>query len=283
MVHIDSKQIEARNVAWHAQETELLDLWKAGKDVYVKESAIVYNMPEDRVKIDKVLFKGMWVPARQAGKHIVLAWGYGMDVEETARQIGCSIARAQELRDRYFAVRKRTLAYHERTIATAIRDRKLRNCFGRVFRFYGFRRRADGTMILEERNEALACEGQSDTADICKVALPGIEKAAEECGGELLLTTHDSYDAMIPDANVDHYISLAKPLLEREWKELGYIEGYGYFACPVSIEVGRNMGDRHVCAEQEPPCPAEPPCLLVNPHGLAPYRGGTSVSTQQAA
>jgi len=269
IVHIDSKQIEARNVAWHARELDLLRMWREGKDVYVRESAIVYGLPEDRVKIEKVLFKGHWVPARQAGKHIVLAWGYGMDVEESARQIGCSIHEATVLRNRYFSVRRATLQYHEDTINAAIKARYLRNGFGRKLKFYGFRKRHDGIIVLEERNEALAFIGQSETADICKAVLPKVERAAEACGGELLLTTHDSYDADIPLVHVNRYVALVKPILEAEWPQLGFIDGFGYFSCPVSVEVGRNMGDQHICAKQEEKC--DEPCLLVNPDGLEAY------------
>lgn len=277
IVHIDSKQVEARNVAWHARELELLQMWREGKDVYVRESAIVYSIPEDRVKLHKVLFKGHWVPARQAGKHIVLAWGYGMNVEETARQVGCTIAEATVLRNRYFSIRQATLRYHEDTEATAIRQRYLRNGFGRKLKFYGFRKRFDGIIVLDERNEALAFIGQSETADICKAVLPAIERAAEECGGMLLLTTHDSYDADIPLANVNRYVILVKHILEREWPQLGFIDGFGNFSCPVSVEVGQNMGNYHLCEKQETPC--DTPCLLVNPDGLREYH----VSEDKAA
>ena len=68
LVAVDSAQIEARVVAWLAGETELVENFAKGEDIYSKFATEVYEKPV--TKADKV--------ERFVGKTCILGLGYGM-------------------------------------------------------------------------------------------------------------------------------------------------------------------------------------------------------------
>jgi DNA polymerase len=72
LVACDSAQIEARVVAWLAGEANLLDDFRAGKDIYSKFASSVYNKPV--TKDDKI--------ERFVGKTCIVGLGYGMGAEK---------------------------------------------------------------------------------------------------------------------------------------------------------------------------------------------------------
>jgi DNA polymerase len=80
LVAVDSSQIEARVVAWLAGETELLQAFSEGRDIYSEFATEVYEKPIS--KADKV--------ERFVGKTCILGLGYGMgkDKFKTTLKIG---------------------------------------------------------------------------------------------------------------------------------------------------------------------------------------------------
>ena len=68
LVVVDSAQIEARMTAWLAGDTQLLDLFHAGEDVYKHMASQIYTIPVEQVTKDQ----------RFIGKIAVLGLGYGM-------------------------------------------------------------------------------------------------------------------------------------------------------------------------------------------------------------
>lgn len=68
IVVVDSGQIEARVTAWLAQDSELLDLFRRGRDVYKYMASQIYNVPVENVTKDQ----------RFIGKIAILGLGYGM-------------------------------------------------------------------------------------------------------------------------------------------------------------------------------------------------------------
>ena len=75
----DFAQIEARVLAWLAGQEDLLDAFRAGKQIYEPMSAHIYGVPvEDITKDD---------PRRHVGKGTVLGCGFGMGWEKFMRQL----------------------------------------------------------------------------------------------------------------------------------------------------------------------------------------------------
>jgi len=90
LVVLDFSQIEARVVAWLAGQTDILDVFKSGRDVYIYTAARVTGTPEDQITKNS--------PLRQLGKVLVLACGFGMAAlkfRETAEGYGIELSEAE--------------------------------------------------------------------------------------------------------------------------------------------------------------------------------------------
>ena len=68
LVDCDSSQIEARTLAWLAEQNDLVAAFDAGEDVYKIMAAAIYEKPADQITKDE----------RFIGKTTVLGAGYGM-------------------------------------------------------------------------------------------------------------------------------------------------------------------------------------------------------------
>ena len=77
MVDSDSSQIEARTLAWLAEQNDLVDAFDRGEDVYCIMASAIYG--REITKADKT--------ARQVGKLTVLGCGYGMGAAKFQAQL----------------------------------------------------------------------------------------------------------------------------------------------------------------------------------------------------
>ena len=77
LIDADSAQIEARVLAWLAEQDDLTDAFKAGEDVYVKMASRIYGIPEEDVTKDQ----------RFVGKTTILGAGYGMGAMKFQAQL----------------------------------------------------------------------------------------------------------------------------------------------------------------------------------------------------
>lgn len=77
IVEADSSQIEARVLAWFAEQDDLTAAFANGEDVYVKMAARIYNCDEEDVTKDQ----------RFVGKTTILGAGYGMGAEKFGIQL----------------------------------------------------------------------------------------------------------------------------------------------------------------------------------------------------
>ena len=68
IVDSDSSQIEARTLAWLAEQNDLVDAFERGEDVYKIMASSIYNKAEEEISKDE----------RFVGKTTILGCGYGM-------------------------------------------------------------------------------------------------------------------------------------------------------------------------------------------------------------
>jgi len=77
VIDADSAQIEARVLAWLAEQEDLVAGFREGKDVYKKMASAIYNKPEDQITKDE----------RFVGKTTILGAGYGMGAVKFQMQL----------------------------------------------------------------------------------------------------------------------------------------------------------------------------------------------------
>ena len=77
MVDADSAQIEARVLAWLAEQEDLVDAFRKGKDVYKIMASIIYGKPQEEITKEE----------RFVGKTTILGAGYGMGAAKFQAQL----------------------------------------------------------------------------------------------------------------------------------------------------------------------------------------------------
>lgn len=271
----DWSQIEARLMAWIARETSMLSAWQAGRDVHAENGLALWRkmleidmwqgeMPTlERVDEATFWFEGEQRTFRYAAKRMTHGWHYGMEGPHTDDMYGLPAGVGEILRQAYFAVRRRMAAFQLEEIETATRTRLLTSWSGRTLWFWGFKRRK-GEWVLSDMKTALSFRPQRGVLDMLLYCLPRVEALAEEHDAEVLGCPHDAFWIHVPEAQAQPLATKVQEVMEREWPELGEIEGFGRFHCPVELAFGRNLAPRHLhddwCLT---PCP-----LQFNPEGL---------------
>ena len=76
-VDADSAQIEARTLAWLAEQNDLVEAFERGEDVYKIMAAAIYGKPEDKITKEE----------RFVGKTTILGAGYGMGATKFKTQL----------------------------------------------------------------------------------------------------------------------------------------------------------------------------------------------------
>jgi DNA polymerase len=77
MIDSDSSQIEARTLAWLAEQDDLVDAFEKGEDVYKIMASAIYNKPITSITKDE----------RFVGKTTILGAGYGMGAQKFQNQL----------------------------------------------------------------------------------------------------------------------------------------------------------------------------------------------------
>jgi len=77
MIDSDSSQIEARTLAWLAEQNDLVDAFEKGEDVYKIMASAIYNKPITSITKDE----------RFVGKTTILGAGYGMGAQKFQLQL----------------------------------------------------------------------------------------------------------------------------------------------------------------------------------------------------
>lgn len=77
IIDSDSSQIEARTLAWLAEQNDLVEAFENGEDVYRIMAAAIYNKPSEKITKDE----------RFVGKTTILGAGYGMGAAKFKAQL----------------------------------------------------------------------------------------------------------------------------------------------------------------------------------------------------
>jgi DNA polymerase len=79
----DLAQIEARVTAWYAGQTDLVDAFRAGAEIYCDMASDIYGVPVGKEDYDEELH----IAKRQLGKIVILGAGYGLGGPTLVKQL----------------------------------------------------------------------------------------------------------------------------------------------------------------------------------------------------
>jgi DNA polymerase len=99
LIDSDSSQIEARTLAWLAEQNDLVDAFDRGEDVYKIMASSIYGKPQDQISADE----------RFVGKTTILGCGYGMGANKFRAQLkNFGVDLSQQECERVIAVYRET-------------------------------------------------------------------------------------------------------------------------------------------------------------------------------
>ena len=226
MVDADYSQIELRLLAHIADDAEMQQAFRSGKDIHTATAAGVFGVEPEQVTSEM----------RRSAKAVNFGIVYGISEFSLAQDIGVTRAEAKDYMDRYFAAYSGVAQYMTEIVEKARRDGFVVTLFGRrrwlpELKSSNFNLRSFGERV------ALNMPIQGTAADIIKLAMIRVDRAMKEEGlqGRLVLQVHDELIVECPEEEK----GAVKALLERE------MEGVVALSVPLTADAGagKNWGE----------------------------------------
>ena len=215
LVDADYSQIELRVLAHVANDAQMIDDFKSGRDIHTSTAARVFDMPEELVTPQM----------RSRAKAVNFGIVYGIGAFSLAKDIGVTRREAEDYIHDYLKNYRGVAEYMERVVEEAKKNGYVETLFGR--RRYlpelassNFNMRAFGERVA--RNMPI----QGAAADIIKIAMIRVRDRllAEKLEARLILQVHDELIVECPDAEtarvekilteeMENAVSLSVPMI----------------------------------------------------------------------
>ena len=250
---IDFSQGELRVAACLANETSMLDAYRAGVDLHAKTAASMMGIPLDEFmswkKSDDPELKAKYAAGRQKAKAVNFGLLYSMGAKGLVTyawksySVVFSLAEAQETRETFFSTYPRLEPWHDKMRALAHNDKAVRSPLGRI-RHLPHVRSTDHEVVARAERQAINSPVQSALSDLCLWALAEIETRFEgrQERFHTVGMTHDSLngyghvDTIEVDVAEAAGVVTSLPIRDTfEWDH--------QIPFPVDAEIGLTMGD----------------------------------------
>lgn len=133
LISCDFSQQEPRTLAHCSQDPDLIDAYKAGKDIYAWIASSIYKVPYDECKEFRP--DGTMNPKgkerRTAVKSIILGIMYGRGAKAIAEQLNCSKKEAQKIIDQFYNAFPKVHQWMDRILETARQTGYVETVWGR--------------------------------------------------------------------------------------------------------------------------------------------------------
>ena len=205
LISADYSQIELRLVAHVAQETTMIEAFRAGIDIHARTASEVFGVPLDQMDSE----------TRRRAKAINFGIIYGISAFGLARQLGISRAEASDYITAYFKNFPGIRDYMERIKVSAREDGFVETLFGRRIYISGFSGGNQAMRGFAER-QAINAPIQGSAADIIKRAMIRIPAALKAAGlsATMLLQVHDELIFEAPEAEAEATKALITSVME---------------------------------------------------------------------
>lgn len=257
-VQVDWSQIEARVVAWCANERAMLEAFAQGKDIHSLSTAAIFGCAPNDANTTVVYFEGEHRIARDAAKRGTHGLNYYMLIAGLIHTFGLTFEEAAKVFSGYHAAWPDLMPWQKRQIERAVKDGVLVNHFQRKDWFFDkvYDYKAE-KWTLKDPGRAVAFVPQSNVADMAKIIMVRLDKL----GVPLRTNTHDSFLAEPTEGDTLECARLMQREMECEWPQLGTRTILGAeraFAVPADVAIGKNWMKWHEhTAKCEKPCKRE--------------------------
>lgn len=206
-VSLDYSQVELRLLAHMADLPSLQESFQHGEDIHAKAASEVFGVPLDEVT------PGL----RSHAKVINFGIIYGISAQGLSRQLRIPRADAAKHIKTYLKRYPGIKTYMEERKREAQEQGYVKTLFGRHCYIQGINEKNFARRGFAER-AAINAPLQGTVADIIKRAMIKSGPALQDQGlkAKLLLQIHDELIFEVPDDEVEHTISIIKPIMENQ-------------------------------------------------------------------
>ncbi|MFZ5364619.1 MAG: DNA polymerase I [Patescibacteria group bacterium] len=206
IVSSDYSQVELRVVACLAQDQNMIDIFKAGKDIHTATAAKIHG-----VKLEEVT-KEM----RREAKMINFGILYGMGPFGLSARTGISTQRAKEFIDKYYQSFHRVQEYMASIKEFARENGYTETMFGRRRYFPDIHSGVQQIRAAAER-EAINTPIQGTAADLIKIAMIEVYKELKRISPEtkMLLQVHDELVFEVPEKELKKVAKVIDEKMEK--------------------------------------------------------------------
>ncbi|MDO8493290.1 MAG: DNA polymerase [bacterium] len=229
-VALDYSQIEMRVLAWLSGDSELIKIFKEGKDIHSAVASKVFGVPEDEVSKEM----------RRKAKVINFGIVYGMGVSSLRKNLNSTMEEAQTFYNNFFLQFPKIRDYFEKVKNEARKKGFTTTAYGRRRYFPMINSSLPFVRAEAERMAVNAPIQGTATADLIKIAMKKADTKLREAGLHdsvyLLLQVHDELLYEIKDdKNLKKTVDVIKEAMEK----------VDDLPIPISVNsyVGDNWGD----------------------------------------
>ncbi|WP_029734330.1 DNA polymerase I [Deferrisoma camini] len=219
LVSADYSQVELRILAHMSRDPELIEVFRAGRDVHTETASRIFGVPADRV--DSRM--------RREAKTVNFGILYGMSPFGLARQLGVTHETARNLIDAYFRQFAGVRTFLSELVERARRTGYAETLFGRRRPIPELRSRNRAQREFGERL-AVNTPIQGTAADLIKTAMIRVRRELDEpdTRGALVLQVHDELVLEVPEAEARRCADRVRQAME----------GAARFDVPLVVDVG---------------------------------------------
>lgn len=219
LVDADYSQIELRVLAHIARDENMIEGFRSGADIHTQTAAQVFGMPSDYVTSQM----------RSRAKAVNFGIVYGIGAYSLSRDIGVTVAEANDYINGYLRTYHGVRQYMEDTKQFAKENGYVKTMFGRRRDLPEMSATNRVTKAFGER-VAMNTPIQGTAADIIKIAMVRVYRRlqAEGLKSRLILQVHDE---LIVETTPDE-IDAVKTLLQQE------MSGAAELSVPLVVDVG---------------------------------------------
>jgi DNA polymerase-1 len=223
LLSADYSQIELRILAHLSKAPDLIDAFKADKDIHKLTASLIFNKKLD--EIDEKM--------RDTAKRINFGIIYGMSSFGLSKDLGISQEEAQAFIDAYFLRYPKVKEYMQKQIELAQKEGFVKTLLGRRRYIPEINNKNFAIRQFAER-QAINTPVQGSAADLIKLAMIDIQKEIEnnKLGSKLLLQVHDELVFEFPQKEKDLLKKTVKQIMENVLKLIVPVK--------VDIKIGKN-------------------------------------------
>jgi DNA polymerase-1 len=202
---VDYSQIELRIIAHMADDTAMIEAFRAGQDIHATTAAAIYNLPLGQV--DREM--------RRHAKAINFGLIYGMSPYGLTRTTDLTLAEAENFVNAYFERFPGVKRYLDETRRLAAGQGYVETLLGRRRYFPGLQTQTNFNIRSREEREAINAPIQGSAADIMKIAMIEVRRALAEAGLQthMLLQVHDELVLESPLEEVETAAELVRRVM----------------------------------------------------------------------